>query len=71
MNTFMVQEAEWRPQSSVDEGADAIMRLAVEDLQGRTGEFFDQRRPARALRQAYDPTARERLQQIANQLTTR
>jgi NAD(P)-dependent dehydrogenase (short-subunit alcohol dehydrogenase family) len=71
MNTFMVQEAEWQPQSSVDEGADAIMRLAIDDLQGRTGEFFDQRRPARALRQAYDPTARERLQQIANQLTTR
>jgi NAD(P)-dependent dehydrogenase (short-subunit alcohol dehydrogenase family) len=71
MNTFMVQESQWQPRSSVDEGADAIMNLAVGDLQGRTGEFFDQRRPARALRQAYDPSARERLQQVANQLTTR
>jgi NAD(P)-dependent dehydrogenase (short-subunit alcohol dehydrogenase family) len=71
MNTFMVQESQWQPRSTVDEGADAIMNLAVGDLQGRTGEFFDQRRPARALRQAYDPGARERLQQIANQLTTR
>jgi NAD(P)-dependent dehydrogenase (short-subunit alcohol dehydrogenase family) len=71
MNTFMVQEAEWQPHSTVDEGADAIMNLAVGDLQGRTGEFFDQRRPARALRQAYDDDARARLRQIANQLTTR
>jgi len=71
MNTFMVQESQWQPRSTVDEGADAIMNLAVGDLQGRTGEFFDQRRPARALRQAYDPSARERLQQVANQLTTR
>jgi NAD(P)-dependent dehydrogenase (short-subunit alcohol dehydrogenase family) len=71
MNTFMVQEAEWQPQSTVEEGADAIMHLAVGDLQGRTGEYFDQRRPARALRQAYDPRAREQLRQIANELTAR
>lgn len=69
MDTFMVQQAGWQPMSSVDEGADAIMNLAVGDLQGRTGEYFDQRRPARALRQAYDLQARERLQQIANELT--
>lgn len=71
MDTFMVQEAQWQPMSTVEEGADAIMNLAVGDLQGRTGEFFDQKRPARALRQAYDPQARERLQQITNQLTDR
>lgn len=71
MNTFMVQEAQWEPRSTVDEGADAIMHLAVDDLQGRTGEFFDQRRPARALRQAYDLQARARLRQIANELTAR
>ncbi|HKU16552.1 MAG TPA: SDR family NAD(P)-dependent oxidoreductase [Steroidobacteraceae bacterium] len=71
MDTFMVQEAQWQPMSTVEEGADAIMNLAVGDLQGRTGEYFDQRRPARALRQAYDPQARERLQRIANELTAR
>ena len=71
MDTFMVQEAQWQPMSTVDEGADAITNLAVGDLQGRTGEYFDQRRPARALRQAYDPQARERLRQIANELTAR
>ena len=71
MDTFMVQEAQWQPMSTVDEGADAIMNLAVGDLQGRTGEYFDQRRPARALRQAYDLQARKRLQQIANELTAR
>ena len=71
MNTFMVQESQWQPRSTVEEGADAIMNLAVGDLQGRTGEYFDQRRPARALRQAYDPRAREQLRQIANELTAR
>jgi NAD(P)-dependent dehydrogenase (short-subunit alcohol dehydrogenase family) len=71
MDTFMVQEAQWAPMSTVEEGADAIMNLAVGDLQGRTGEYFDQRRPTRALRQAYDPQARERLQRIANELTAR
>jgi NAD(P)-dependent dehydrogenase (short-subunit alcohol dehydrogenase family) len=71
MNTSMVQEAQWRPHSTVEEGADAIMHLAVDDLGGRTGEFFDQRRPARALRQAYDPRARERLRRLANELTSK
>jgi len=45
------------------------MNLAVGDLQGRTGEYFDQKRPVRALRQAYDPKARERLRQISSDLT--
>jgi NAD(P)-dependent dehydrogenase (short-subunit alcohol dehydrogenase family) len=71
MDTFMVQEAQWQPRSTVDEGADAIMNLAVGDLQGRTGEYFDQRRPARALRQAYDMEARARLGQVAIELTAR
>jgi NAD(P)-dependent dehydrogenase (short-subunit alcohol dehydrogenase family) len=71
MDTFMVHEAGGKPMSTVDEGADAIMHLAVDDLQGRTGEYFDQQRPARALRQAYDPKARERLSQITNELTAR
>lgn len=71
MDTFMVREAGGKPMSTVDEGADAIMHLAVDDLEGRTGEYFDQQRPARALRQAYDPKARERLRQITNDLTAR
>jgi len=71
MDTFMVHEAGGKPMSTVDEGADAIMHLAVDDLQGRTGEYFDQQRPARALRQAYDPKVRERLRQITNELTRR
>jgi NAD(P)-dependent dehydrogenase (short-subunit alcohol dehydrogenase family) len=70
MDTFMVHEAGGKPMSTVDEGADAIMHLAIDDV-GRTGEYFDQQRPARALRQAYDPRARERLQQATNELTAR
>jgi NAD(P)-dependent dehydrogenase (short-subunit alcohol dehydrogenase family) len=69
MDTFMVHEAGGQPMSSVDEGADAIMNLAVGDTQDRSGEFFDQKRPARALRQAYDSSARERLRQITSELT--
>ncbi|HEY7640792.1 MAG TPA: SDR family NAD(P)-dependent oxidoreductase [Steroidobacteraceae bacterium] len=71
MDTFMVHEAGGQPMSTVDEGADAIMHLAVDDLQGRTGDYFDQQRPARALRQAYDLQARGRLRQRANELTAR
>jgi NAD(P)-dependent dehydrogenase (short-subunit alcohol dehydrogenase family) len=71
MDTFMVREAGGKPMSTVDEGADAIVNLAVGDIQGRSGEYFDQQRPARALRQAYDPQARERLRRITNDLTAR
>ena len=65
MDTFMVREAGGEPMSTVDEGADAIMNLAVaEETRGRTGEYFDGLHPARARAQAYDERARERLRQI-------
>ena len=65
MDTFMVREAGGEPMSTVDEGADAIMNLAVsEETRGRTGEYFDGLHPARARAQAYDKRARERLRQI-------
>ena len=44
MDTFMVREAGGEPMSTVDEGADAIINLAVSgETRGRTGIF---RRPA-------------------------
>jgi len=69
MDTFMVHEAGGQPMSTVGEGADAIMNLAIGDVGGRTGEYFDGQRPARALRQAYDPQVRERLRQITSERT--
>jgi NAD(P)-dependent dehydrogenase (short-subunit alcohol dehydrogenase family) len=69
MDTFMVREAGGEPMSTVDEGADAIMNLAVsEETRGRTGEYFDGPHPARARAQAYDERARERLRQITFEL---
>lgn len=70
MDTHMVREAGGTPQSSVEEGADAIMHLAVEpDTEGVSGRYFDRTRPARARPQAYDGTARERLRELSFRLT--
>ncbi len=64
MDTYMVREAGATPMSTVEEGADAIMNLAVSpQMSGRTGEYFDRLVPARARAQAYDAAAREKLRQ--------
>jgi NAD(P)-dependent dehydrogenase (short-subunit alcohol dehydrogenase family) len=70
MDTTMVRAAGIQPTSTVDEGAVAVMRLAVSgELEGHTGEYFDGLRPARANAQAYDPEARRRLAEVSAQLT--
>ena len=70
MNTNMVIEAGYAPTSSVDEGADAILQLAVSaELEGKTGLYFDGQRPVRANAQAYDATARQRLRDLSMELT--
>jgi len=70
MDTTMVRAAGVAPVSTVDEGAAAVMHLAVSpQLDGRTGEYFDGMYPARANDQAYDPEARRRLAQVSAQLT--
>jgi hypothetical protein len=54
----------------VDEGADAIMNLAVaKETLGHTGEFYDGLRPARARSQAYDQKARKQLRRISFEFT--
>lgn len=69
MDTAMVRRDGISPTSSVDEGADAIMRLAVSpELAGRTGLFFNGTRPSRANDQAYDATARATLRALSLQL---
>jgi len=66
MDTFMVREAGGAVSSSVEEGADAILHLAVSpEMEGRSGEYFDVNTPARAHEQAYDPAAREKLRRLS------
>jgi len=70
MNTPMVTESGMQPMATVEEGADAVMQLAVGSaLAGRTGLYFNQMDEARANEQAYDEAARERLWALSEELT--
>jgi NAD(P)-dependent dehydrogenase (short-subunit alcohol dehydrogenase family) len=70
MDTTMVLDAGVQPVATVEDGARAVMHLAVSaELESRTGEYFDGLRPARANAQAYDPLARQRLAQVSARLT--
>jgi NAD(P)-dependent dehydrogenase (short-subunit alcohol dehydrogenase family) len=70
MNTTMVRESGTTPISSVEEGADAILRLAVTpELDGQSGLYFDRMRETRAQPQAYDVAARRRLRALSLELT--
>jgi NAD(P)-dependent dehydrogenase (short-subunit alcohol dehydrogenase family) len=62
MNTPMVAGMGLPARSSVEDGANAVMQLAVSPgLAGRTGLYFNQMNEARANAQAYDASARQRL----------
>jgi NAD(P)-dependent dehydrogenase (short-subunit alcohol dehydrogenase family) len=68
MNTAMVRQF-GTPMSTVEEGADAIMRLAVSgDLEGNTGLYFNGQREAKADAQAYDAAARQKLKALSLEL---
>ncbi len=70
MNTTMVRRAGIEPWSSVEQGAEAILRLAASpNLEGRSGRYFDGLREGRANSQAYDADARRRLKQLSEELT--
>jgi NAD(P)-dependent dehydrogenase (short-subunit alcohol dehydrogenase family) len=66
MNTPMVREAGIRPQSTVEEGADAMLHVVESDA---SGKFFDGMREARAHVAAYDAKARRRLRELSMELT--
>jgi NAD(P)-dependent dehydrogenase (short-subunit alcohol dehydrogenase family) len=67
MDTRMVERAGIEPQSTVDEGADAVLQLITEDV--GTGGYFNGLRAARANAQAYDEDARRRLRELSENLT--
>jgi len=70
MDTTMVRQAGTTPISTVDQGADAILNLAVApELAGRTGVYFNQRQETRAEAQAYDKAARAKLHDLSLKLT--
>jgi NAD(P)-dependent dehydrogenase (short-subunit alcohol dehydrogenase family) len=72
MDTRMVRESFGYTMSTVEEGAEAVIRLAVSpEVDGITGAYFDGKSEARADRQAYDPRARERLWTLSEQLCGR
>ncbi len=72
MDTKMVLETFGRSMSTVQEGADATVRLAVSaELEGVTGRYFAGMREARADRQAYDEEARKRLWALSEELCGR
>ncbi|MGH8991051.1 MAG: SDR family NAD(P)-dependent oxidoreductase [Acidimicrobiia bacterium] len=72
MDTTMVRQFGGEPMSTVEEGAQATMRLiAGPDLDGVTGRFFNRLVDARAFDQAYDDDARFRLRRLSEDLIGR
>jgi len=70
MDTTMVRQGGTTPVSTVDEGADAILKLAVSpEMKGRTGLYFNVLRETRADAQAYDAEARAKLRELSFRLT--
>ena len=69
MDTKMVHDTFGYTMSTVEEGAEAVVRLAVSpELEGVTGRYFDGTREGRANRQAYDLQARRRLWALSEEL---
>ena len=70
MATTMVRQSGATPISTIEQGAEATLSLAVsERLTGHSGEFYDGLTPSRANAQAYDDKARERLRALSMRLT--
>ena len=72
MDTKMVQSTFGYTMSTVEEGTEAVVRLAISpEIGGVTGRYFDGTREARANRQAYDPRVRNRLWVLSEELCGR
>jgi NAD(P)-dependent dehydrogenase (short-subunit alcohol dehydrogenase family) len=69
MNTTMVRQSGTTPISTVEDGAAAILQLAISPaLDGKSGLYFNVLREARADSQAYDAEARRRLRALSLKL---
>jgi NAD(P)-dependent dehydrogenase (short-subunit alcohol dehydrogenase family) len=70
MNTTMVRAGGITPVSTVEQGGEAILRLACgDDVADKSGLFFNGMQQARANPQAYDVDARKRLRALSLELT--
>ena len=70
MNTKMVLESFGYTMSTIEDGVEAVLRLAVSpELDGVSGRYFDRLHEARADAQAYDPQARRRLWALSEELS--
>ena len=70
MNTAMVLQFGGKALSTVEEGADAIFKLATSaDMAGRTGLYFNGQSEASANQQVYDAAARRQLKTLSLELT--
>jgi NAD(P)-dependent dehydrogenase (short-subunit alcohol dehydrogenase family) len=70
MNTTMVREGGITPISTVEQGGEAILHLAVgDDVAGKSGLFFNGMHEAQANPQAYDVGARKKLRTLSLELT--
>jgi NAD(P)-dependent dehydrogenase (short-subunit alcohol dehydrogenase family) len=71
MNTKMVYESFGYTMSTIEDGVEATLRLAISpDLDGVSGRYFDRLREARADEQTYDEDARGRLWRLSEELVT-
>ena len=69
MNTPRVINGGFQPLSTVEEGAESVMQLAVSpEVKGVTGVYYNQLNEAPANAQAYDAAARARLWALSEQL---
>ena len=70
MPTTMLRETGMTPASTIEEGGDAILRLATSpEVEGTTGQYFIGTKASHADAQAYDPAARTRLRTLSFELT--
>jgi NAD(P)-dependent dehydrogenase (short-subunit alcohol dehydrogenase family) len=70
MDTKMVRQSFGLARTEVDEGVEALVRLAVsEDVEHATGRYFDGLEESSAHPQAYDADARRRLWELSEALT--
>jgi NAD(P)-dependent dehydrogenase (short-subunit alcohol dehydrogenase family) len=70
MNTTMVRAGGITPISTVEQGGEAILHLAVgDDMEGKSGLFYNGMQQMRANPQAYDEAARKRLRALSLELT--
>jgi hypothetical protein len=68
MNTDMVIEAGFEPQSSVETGRDALLQLINDDV--GTGHFFDVFEVGEVIPQASDVNAQKQLMDASARLTS-